>query len=74
VEASHAWVEGYIPGIGWVAYDPTHDRLADERYIQVAVGRDYGDIRPIGGTYRGPATRELRVEVEVREAAALAAR
>jgi transglutaminase-like putative cysteine protease len=74
MEASHAWVEGFMPGVGWTAFDPTHDRSADERYIQVAVGRDYGDIRPIGGTYRGSATKELRVEVEVREASALAAR
>jgi transglutaminase-like putative cysteine protease len=74
IDASHAWVEGYMPVVGWTAYDPTHDRLADERYIQVAVGRDYGDIRPVGGTYRGAATRELRVEVEVREVDALAVR
>jgi len=73
-EASHAWVEGFMPGVGWTAYDPTHERTPDERYIQVATGRDYGDIRPIGGTYRGAPTRELRVEVEVREAGALAAR
>jgi transglutaminase-like putative cysteine protease len=74
-EASHAWVEGWMPGLGWTAFDPTHERPADERYIQVAMGRDYADIRPIAGTYRGSSTRELRVEVEVREtAAALAAR
>ena len=40
IEASHAWIEAYIPGYGWVAYDPTHDRPADERYVKVAVGRD----------------------------------
>jgi transglutaminase-like putative cysteine protease len=73
-EASHAWVEAFIPGYGWAAYDPTHARPADERYIRVAVGRDYADVPPVSGTYRGAKTRELRVDVEVRQAPAIAAR
>lgn len=67
IEASHAWIEAWIPGYGWAAYDPTHDRIADERYIKVAVGRDYTDIRPVHGTYRGAPTRSLKVVVTVRE-------
>ena len=67
-EASHAWIEAFVPGYGWAAYDPTHDRLADERYVKVASGRDYGDIRPVSGTYRGGKTRSLIVEVRVRQA------
>jgi transglutaminase-like putative cysteine protease len=70
IEASHAWIEALVPGFGWAGYDPTHNRLADDRYIRVAGGRDYADIRPISGTYRGSATKELRVEVQVRENAA----
>jgi transglutaminase-like putative cysteine protease len=69
VEASHAWIEAYVPGHGWAAFDPTHDRMADDHYVKVAVGRDYADIRPVSGTYRGAATRELRVVVQIREAA-----
>ena len=48
--------------------DPTHARIADDRYITLAVGRDYADIRPVSGTYRGAPTRSLRVDVCVREA------
>ncbi|MBM3873788.1 MAG: transglutaminase family protein [Verrucomicrobia bacterium] len=66
-EASHAWIEAWLPGAGWIAYDPTHARPADDRYIRVAVGRDYTDIRPVSGTYRGAPTRSLRVDVCVRQ-------
>lgn len=68
IEASHAWIEAWIPGHGWAAFDPTHDREADDRYVKVAVGRDYADIRPVNGTYRGAPTRSLKVEVSVRQA------
>jgi transglutaminase-like putative cysteine protease len=73
VEASHAWVEALIPGYGWAGYDPTHDRPADERYIKAAVGRDYADIRPVSGSYRGAPTKELKVVVQVRKAKVKAA-
>jgi transglutaminase-like putative cysteine protease len=65
-EASHAWIEAFIPGFGWAAFDPTHDRVADDRYIKLASGRDYADIRPVSGTYRGGKTRSLTVDVRVR--------
>jgi transglutaminase-like putative cysteine protease len=69
-EASHAWIEAFIPGYGWAGFDPTHDRVADDRYVKVASGRDYADIRPVSGTYRGGKTRSLNVEVRVRVAEA----
>lgn len=65
IEASHAWLEVFIPDYGWKGYDPTHRREADTRYVKLAVGRDYGDIRPVGGTFRGKGTRKMVVEVSV---------
>lgn len=63
--ASHAWLECYLPGIGWVAYDPTHNRRVDATYIKVAMGRDYVDVRPLAGTFRGGAVADMQVSVEV---------
>jgi transglutaminase-like putative cysteine protease len=68
IEASHAWAEAWVPGAGWVSFDPTHNCRTDERYVRLAVGRDYADIRPIYGTYQGSPTREMRVDVSVRPA------
>ena len=65
IEASHAWIEVFIPGYGWKGYDPTHRRESDTRYVKLAVGRDYSDIRPLYGTFRGRGTREMVVEVSV---------
>jgi len=55
--ASHAWVEVRTDD-GTLAYDPTHARPTDLRYVTVAVGRDYRDVAPTAGTYRsGPRGR-----------------
>lgn len=64
-QASHAWVEVYILGHGWIGLDPTNAKLADGHYVKVGSGRDFADVSPVKGTYRGTAKRELQVEVLV---------
>lgn len=64
-QASHAWVEVYVLGHGWCGLDPTNARLVDGHYVKVAVGRDFADVSPVKGTYRGTAKRELSVDVLV---------
>lgn len=64
-QASHAWCEVYFPEAGWIGFDPTNRMLVDERYIQVAAGRDYEDVAPIRGAYVGSAHCRMEVEVLV---------
>jgi len=64
-DATHAWVEAYLPGLGWVGFDPTNDLVAGERHIRVAVGRDYADVPPTRGIFKGKAEDELSVSVRV---------
>ncbi len=66
--ATHAWLEVFIPGIGWRALDPTHNRQTDEHYVKIAVGRDYADVAPVTGTYRGTKERKLEVLVKIEKA------
>jgi transglutaminase-like putative cysteine protease len=63
--ATHAWVEAYLPGIGWLGFDPTNNVLAGERHVRVALGRDYADVPPTRGVFRGEAGSELVVLVTV---------
>jgi transglutaminase-like putative cysteine protease len=58
-------VEAYLGEAGWVAFDPTNNLLGSERHIHVAVGRDYADVPPTRGVYKGDAESELSVRVLV---------
>jgi len=65
--ASHAWVDVFDGERGWVSLDPTHDREQTEYYVRVGVGRDYADVPPTRGVYKGQASEELAVAVRIRE-------
>jgi transglutaminase-like putative cysteine protease len=58
-------VEVFLPGTGWRALDPTHDSQADERYVKIAVGRDYLDVPPTSGQFKGTKNRSIEVDVKV---------
>jgi transglutaminase-like putative cysteine protease len=63
--ATHAWVEALLPGIGWTGVDPTNDLFAGERHVRTAIGRDYADVPPTRGVFKGDASSELAVKVSV---------
>lgn len=63
--ATHAWVDAYLPGIGWVGFDPTNNILASENHVRTSVGRDYADVPPTRGVFKGEASSELTVAVRV---------
>ena len=65
-EASHAWVQVYLPEVGWKGFDPTNGILTQTQHIRVAVGRNYVDATPTSGTiYVGGGGETLEVEVRV---------
>jgi transglutaminase-like putative cysteine protease len=63
--ASHAWAEAYLPPLGWIGIDPTNDRIAGDHHIRIGIGRDYADVPPTKGVYKGEAESELAVAVSV---------
>ena len=63
--ATHAWIEVLLPQFGWVGYDPTNLLIAGDRHIRTAIGRDYADVPPTHGIFRGRARSELTVAVRV---------
>ena len=64
-DATHAWVEALLPHLGWVGLDPTNNLVAQHRHIRTAVGRDYADVPPTHGVFRGKTASELYVAVKV---------
>lgn len=63
--ATHAWVEAFLPELGWVGFDPTNHLVTGERHIRTAIGRDYADVPPTHGMFRGRTRSDLTVAVRV---------
>jgi transglutaminase-like putative cysteine protease len=63
--ATHAWVEVFIPSVGWRGLDPTHNCQTDESYLKLAIGRDYDDVAPVTGHYKGTLERKMEVAVQI---------
>jgi len=61
--ATHAWVEVLVPGMRWVALDPTNRQWVNERYVTVSYGRDAGDASPLRGTFKGSGGQRMQVKV-----------
>ena len=66
--ATHAWAECYLPGLGWAGFDPTNNEEAGEGHIRVAIGRDYADVPPTRGVYKGVSAVKTELAVAVRVA------
>ena len=64
--ATHAWIEALLPELGWVGFYPTNNLVAGERHVRVAVGRDYADVPPTRGVYKGVSAVKSELAVAVR--------
>ena len=66
-EAMHAWAEVFVEGLGWVGFDTANNISPDDRYIRVALGRDYTDAAPIKGLTSGVQSECLSVSIMISE-------
>lgn len=66
-DASHAWFAVFIPGIGWLDFDPTNNKMPDDQYITIGWGRNYFDIIPLRGVIMSSDRHELSVSVDVKK-------
>jgi transglutaminase-like putative cysteine protease len=66
-EATHAWAEAHVEGLGWVGFDISNGISPDSRYVRVATGRDYGEAAPVTGVSFGSAEEQLKVVLAVEQ-------
>ncbi|MCJ2184666.1 transglutaminase family protein [Novosphingobium sp. 1949] len=65
-DAMHAWVNLWCgEELGWVGFDPTNNKLADADHILIGMGRDYADVAPLDGTFRGSSQQTMFYAVDV---------
>ena len=64
-DATHAWAEAHVEGIGWVGFDISNAISPDDRYVRVATGLDYREAAPISGLRFGSGAERLSVDVAV---------
>lgn len=65
VDASHAWIEAWLPDLGWVGFDPTNNLITTNRHIRVSIANDYATASPSRGVFKGTADTMLSVQVKV---------
>lgn len=63
--ATHAWIEAWIPKLGWTGIDPTNNVWATTHHVKLAAGRNFNDCTPMKGTFKGIAKQTLSVYVSV---------
>jgi transglutaminase-like putative cysteine protease len=61
----HAWLEAYIPGAGWIGFDPSHGIVTGNDHIPIAASADFENTMPVTGTVRGDAASELNTELRI---------
>ena len=67
VDASHAWMEAWLPGLGWVEFEPTNNLIPNDRHIRASVAMDYAGASPSRGVFKGEASTKLEVRVQVKK-------
>jgi len=66
-DASHAWAEVHVDGIGWVGFDVSNGISPDERYVRIATGLDYRDAAPVSGMRYGDSSESMMVSIQVEQ-------